>query len=107
MAPVRVSSGARSQKRPEIDDAEDDDPHRVDEVPVEAHRLPRHRTHRPRATETRAEERRKRDEAGEDVNTVQAGEREERRTEECAPRTDAPAEKARVLAALPCEEDRA
>src|SRR5437867_3264899 len=72
MAPVRVSGGARSQKRPQIDDAEDDDPHRVDEVPVEAHRLPRHRAHGPGAAEIRREERRERHKAGKDVNAMKS-----------------------------------
>src|SRR3989442_15655694 len=107
MAPVRVSGGARSQKRPEIDNAEDDDPHRVDEVPVKAHRLPRHRAHGPGAAEIRGEERRERHKAGKDVNAMQPSEREERGAEERAAGADALAQKTRVLAALADKEDRA
>src|SRR5438132_8028777 len=107
MARDCVSAGARSQKRPDVDNGEDDDPHRVDEVPVEGHRLPRHRADRRGAATIRREERRERDQAGEDVKAVQAREREERRTEERAARADALAQKTRVLAALTDEEDRA
>src|SRR5467141_663771 len=107
MAPVHVWGDARSQDRPEVDHAEDDDPHRVHEVPVEADRFPCDRVDGARTPLRRGEERRERDEAREDVKAVQTREREERGAEERASRPDALIQQARVLSALSCEEDRA
>src|SRR5205814_6072047 len=90
----------------DIDDGEDNDPHRVDEVPVEAHCIPRHRSHGARATEMRDQQRRERDEAGQDVDAVQPREREEGRAEKRASRADPLTQKPRVFAALSDEEYR-